>query len=124
LFKKLTLEIQAAISQSHTVFIERDRYTIHGLLFENPDPDNFLNKSGQITENGAAEIDKMIRDARIDTWEREYSEWEVLDGYSWLLDLELEDGTIIRSGGQNAYPEGWGHLEAAVKRLTGWPGVR
>ena len=63
----------------------------------------------------AAELAKAVADYDMESWSGEYStEYEVLDGECFSLELEFADGTIVSASGDNAFPERYGEATAAV----------
>ena len=52
----------------------------------------------------------IIESAKIETWDKEYHlppDKFIHDGLQWEVELEFEDGKIINSYGENAYPVNW-----------------
>ena len=54
-------------------------------------------------------------------WEKEYVNYEVLDGMHWEIEIEFSDGRGIHSIGCNAYPVAtqWDTFNSAISKLLG-----
>ena len=65
-----------------------------------------------------------IKNFKIDKWKERYElppHRIVEDGEQWEVELEFEDGKVIKSSGNNAYPKNWKEVERIVNRFyTDW----
>ena len=54
----------------------------------------------------AAELAQVVADCDMESWRGEYStEYEVLDGQCFSLEMAFADGTVVSASGDNAFPE-------------------
>ena len=63
----------------------------------------------------AAELTRAIADNEADSWRGVYeTEYEVLDGEGFSLELDYADGIRVQASGDNAFPEGYFSFQSAV----------
>lgn len=63
---------------------------------------------------------KKIKSFKIDKWKERYELLPnkiVEDGEQWEVELAFEDGKILKSSGNNAYPKNWNEVEKMVNRF-------
>lgn len=63
----------------------------------------------KISADDMEQFDSIVINGDVANWKSNYSPANnlvVLDGYSWSVTIELSNGRIISSGGNNAWPEG------------------
>lgn len=56
----------------------------------------------------------LLIDSNFPIWQKEYYE-PVLDGTSWTLEIQNDDGTILNSTGTNGYPAEWEKFHALLQ---------
>ena len=63
----------------------------------------------------AAELVQIIKDYRLDAWDGFHeSDSRVLDGENFSLEMEYSDGTTVYASGENAFPDGYHAVTAAL----------
>ncbi|MBE5767177.1 MAG: hypothetical protein E7335_08455 [Clostridiales bacterium] len=72
----------------------------------------------------AAELKKIVDENNLYAWDGfDEAPYDVLDGESFTLRIEFEDGTKIRACGSNSYPKGYqeayGEIQAVFERYSG-----
>lgn len=63
----------------------------------------------------ATELGQVVSDCGMEGWNGVYStEYEVLDGECFSLELEFADGVTVSASGSNAFPEGYDEATGAM----------
>ncbi len=76
----------------------------------------------EISEIDAEGFDKKLARIDIDKWKELYmppEDYVVLDGESWIVTYEIDDGKKIVVNGENAYPDNWKNFIRLIKSITG-----
>lgn len=55
---------------------------------------------------------------RIESWRKDYSNPDILDGAHWSLEIQMEGGNLKTVSGWNAYPPEWEMFLRAVKKIA------
>ena len=75
-----------------------------------------LTENIELGENECNNFIKDIEECRINTWNGDYYNLNILDGLQWRLEIKYEGGEIISKSGSNAYPENWNQFLSVIKK--------
>lgn len=78
---------------------------------------SLLSPRTMLSRRYEAVLSRALELCAVHAWEREYVDYEVLDGEQWELCLALADGAAIVSDGRNSYPEGYEALRCALSKV-------
>lgn len=92
---------------------------IKGSDFNNPSN----NGEDLISTVSLEEFSSKIEKLDIKGWDKEYMDYCVLDGVSWDLKYETDNGKPIKVGGSNAYPREWKKLIRLIRSVVGDTGI-
>lgn len=82
-----------------------------------PGPESTVPMTPEVAER----LTQLFGDCGISSWKRHYKPegYMVKDGEGWDLALELDDGSVFKSEGSNAWPENFEKLEEGLVGLFG-----
>jgi len=81
--------------------------------------------SNGVSEVSVEDFSKKMELLHIEGWKKNYEPegYMVLDGESWSLRYETEEGKPIIVSGENAYPKEWKKLIRYIRSIVGDTGI-
>lgn len=71
-----------------------------------------------LTDEEWKNFQEDIKKLKLDTWEVEYDDPDVMDGTHWALIIDYSDNTGLISRGGNDYPKNWKVFLRFLKKYT------
>ena len=81
------------------------------------DIEGFENKSGELAEETAAKFVKLLDEAQIEKWERDYSGSDIEDAVSWKLKYVNDDKEYVSKAEEACEPYNYEKLIEAMKLI-------
>ncbi len=118
MFKRVSIKINYArsIPVEVSVWVQNNKLHYSNASLYN---DSFV--EDEVSDIDAEGFDKKMTRIGIGTWKELYippEDFKVLDGESWIVTYENDDGKRIING-ENAYPDNWKNFIKLIRSVTG-----
>ena len=118
MFKRVSIKINYArsIPVEASVWVQDDELHYSNMSFYN---ESFI--EDEVSDITMESFGKKLNRISIENWKEIYTpeDYIVLDGESWIVTYETDDGKKIVVNGDNAYPDNWKNFIKLIRSVTG-----